>query len=511
MTQRIGPGSSEDPVDVETVIVGTGFAGLGAAIKLREAGHRDLVLLERGDTVGGIWRDNSYPGCACDVPSDLYSFSFAPNPRWRHAFSRQPQIRDYLEGVAQDYGLLPAVRFGADVTAMTWDDDAQRWLVTSTAGTWRCRFLVLGTGGLSDPSVPDLPGLETFTGTTFHSATWNHDHDLTGRRVAVVGTGASAIQFVPHVQQRAEHLTLFQRSAPWVLPRRDRAYRSWERLLRRVFPGLQRSFRLRIYLLRELTVVALAKRPSLLRHGEKLAVKRLHEQVPDPQLRRALTPTFRLGCKRVLLSNDFYPALTQPNVTVETGRIVEVTPSAVVTATEDGTRREHDVDTIIFGTGFRIRDLPVAHRVTGSDDRTLAEHWADTGMAALHGTTVAGFPNLFFLVGPNTGLGHTSIVLMIEAQLRYLVDMLDRAQRAGIESFQPRRAAQDAHNERLQRMLSRTVWNTGGCDSWYLDRHGRNTTLWPTFTFSFMRQMRGADLAEYDVTRRTSRRETVPA
>jgi cation diffusion facilitator CzcD-associated flavoprotein CzcO len=444
------------------------------------------------------------------VPSHLYSFSFAPNPDWRHAFSRQPQIFDYLRGVARDFGVLPKVRLNTTVTAAGWDEPTGRWQVETTAGSLTADYLVLGAGGLSDPAIPDIPGLAGFAGTTFHSATWRHDHDLTGERVAVIGTGASAIQFVPHVQRAAAHLTVFQRTAPWVLPRRDRAYRGWERRVNRLFPGVQRAIRLRMYLLREMWLIGFALRPSLLQYGEKLALQHLHRQVPDPALRAKLTPNFRLGCKRVLLSNDYYPALSQPNVSVETDRIVEILPHAVVTEGADGSRQEHPVDTIIFGTGFHVTDPPVAAHVCGRDGRSLAEHWRDSGMAALHGTTIAGFPNLFMLVGPNTGLGHNSIVLMIEAQVRYMIDLLDQMRRRGIDQVEPTRSAQQAYNDRLQHQLAGTVWNTGGCQSWYLDANGRNTTLWPTFTFEFMRELRRADLTEYAVHAGAPRREALP-
>jgi cation diffusion facilitator CzcD-associated flavoprotein CzcO len=496
---------------VTTVIVGSGFAGICAAIKLQQSGRSDYAILERAGDVGGTWRDNSYPGCACDVPSYLYSFSFAPNPDWQHAFSRQPQILDYLRGVVRDYGLTPRLRLRTELLGADWDSATGTWQIETSAGPMTADHLLLAVGPLSEPSVPPLPGLDRFEGTTFHSAAWDHDHDLTGERVAIIGTGASAIQFVPHVQRRAGRLTLFQRTAPWVLPRRDRPYSSRERRLNRLLPGLQRAIRARMYAVREFWLVGFTKRPGMLALAEKLALKHLEGQVPDPGLRAKLTPHFRLGCKRVLLSNDYYPALVQPNAEVVSDRIVEVLRHAVVTETTSGGRVEHPADTIIFGTGFRVTDPPVAELVRGSDGRTLAEHWASAGMSALHGLTVAGFPNLFFMVGPNTGLGHTSIVLMIEAQLRYLLDLLDQVEAAGGGSFEPRREAQDRYNARVQAQLAGTVWNTGGCSSWYLDSHGRNTTLYPTFTFVFIRELRHARLEDYDVKPAVAPRERVPA
>jgi cation diffusion facilitator CzcD-associated flavoprotein CzcO len=499
------------PSRVRVAVIGSGFAGLATAIGLERAGRHDFVVLERAAELGGTWRDNSYPGCACDVPSHLYSFSFAPNPDWTRSFSPQPEIQAYLHRTARDFGVLPHLRFGAELQRADWDEDAQLWHLRTARGDLDAEVLVLGTGPLSEPSVPALPGLDSFAGTTFHSATWRHDHDLTGERVAVIGTGASAVQFVPSVQEQAAHLTVFQRTAPWVLPRRDRAIRPAERLLYRAIPALQKLARTSIYWLRETWVLGFSFDQRIMRLAEKQALAYLAKQVPDPELRRTLTPDFQLGCKRVLLSNTYFPALTRPNVDVVTDRISAVLPRAVVTTAPDGTRTEHPVDTIVFGTGFRVTDPPVAERVSGRDGRSLSEHWGDGGMRALHGATVAGFPNLFLLVGPNTGLGHTSIVFVIETQVGYLLDLLGRLDTAGMAAFEPRQDVEDAYNAGIQRRLQRTVWNTGGCASWYLDRSGRNTTLWPTFTFTFRRQLRQADLTEYVTTPRRDEAREVAA
>jgi cation diffusion facilitator CzcD-associated flavoprotein CzcO len=364
-------------------------------------------------------------------------------------------------------------------------------------------------GPLSAPSLPAIPGIESFEGTAFHSAAWDHDHDLAGERVAVIGTGASAIQFVPHVQQAAGHLTLFQRTAPWVLPRRDRRYPTWQRRLNRIFPAAQRAVRAQMYVFRELVLIGFLK-PRILAKVERVGIRHLHSQVSDPGLRAKLTPHFRLGCKRVLMSNTYYPALAADNAEVVTDRIVEVLPRAIVTRAADGTRTEHPTDTIIYGTGFKVTEPPAAELIWGSGGRRLADLWSDEGMAALRGLTIAGFPNLYFLVGPNTGLGHNSIVLMIEAQVRYLVDLLTRTHRAGLDVVEAKPSVQQAYNAEIQRKLVGTVWDVGGCQSWYLDKRGRNTTLWPTFTFTFINQLRTADLDEYDL-RPARRDEPVPA
>ena len=490
------------PAHAGVLVVGTGFSGLGAAIALRRAGRSDVVVLERAHDVGGTWRDNSYPGCACDVPSHLYSFSFAPNPDWTRSFSPQPEIEAYLQRTAREAGVLPLVHFGTELLEARWDVADLRWRVRTNRGELTADVLVSATGALSEPAVPELPGLDRFAGASFHSATWDHGHDLTGERVAVIGTGASAVQFVPHVQRQAGAVTVFQRTPPWVLPRRDRAISRAERWLYRRVPGAQKLARGGLYGLRESWILGFEKDRRIMALAEREARRFLRAQVADPELRAKLTPDYRLGCKRVLLSNDWYPALTSANVELVTDRIAEVRERSVVSRAADGTLTEHPVDTLIWGTGFRVTDPPVAERIVGSDGRSLAEHWAGGGMQALRGTTIAGFPNLFFLVGPNTGLGHTSIVHVIESQVRYLLRALEAMQQHGLAAVEPRQEAQDRYNADLQRRLEGTVWNAGGCASWYLDAHGRNTTLWPTFTFTFRRGLAAFDLQEYAVQRR---------
>jgi cation diffusion facilitator CzcD-associated flavoprotein CzcO len=480
---------------VHVAIIGSGFAGLGMAIKLRQAGIDDLVVFERDSEIGGTWWANSYPGCQCDIPSHLYSYSFAPNPDWRRTYATQPEIRDYLRGCAERFGVRDHVRTGTAVTGAAWEEDARRWRVETTAGTWTADALVAAPGGLSEPSFPDVPGVESFEGRTMHTARWDDDVDLAGRRIAVVGTGASAIQVVPEIAPIAEHLTVLQRTPPWVVPHRDRPITEAERRIYRRVPALQRLVRTGVYWMRELLVPGLAYRPALMKGIEKLARKHLATQVEDPDLRRRLTPSYRIGCKRILPSNKWYPALQRENVTVVTEGLAEVRPNAVVAA--DGS--VHEVDTIIFATGFHVTDLPVADLIRGRGGRTLGDVWQGS-MQAYRGTTVAGFPNLFFLVGPNTGLGHNSIVLMIESQIAYIMDALRTLRERGAAQLEVRPEAQEAYNAALQRRLRRTVWNTGGCSSWYLDASGRNTTIWPDFTWRFRRQTRAFDPGAYELT-----------
>ena len=475
------------------LIVGTGFAGLGMAVRLKQAGIDDFVVLERAGEVGGTWRDNTYPGAACDVPSHLYSFSFAPNPDWSRSFSPQAEIQEYLRRVATGFGVRPHICFRCELLGAAWDETGRRWRVRTSAGDFEADVLISATGALSDPAIPPLAGLDRFDGTVFHSARWRHDHDLTGRRVAVVGTGASAIQFVPQIQPAVGHLTVFQRTPPWILPRWDRQFSPVERWAFRHVPLVQRLARAGIYWGREQMVAGFVVAPNLMRAAERLARQHLERSVPDPVLRAKLTPDYRIGCKRILISNDYLPSLTRPNVELVAAGLAEVRERSVVAA--DGT--EHEVDTIIFGTGFHVTDIPVADRIVGRAGVTLKEHWAG-GMKAYKGTAVAGFPNLFLLVGPNTGLGHSSQVFMIESQITYATDAVDHIARTG-GVVEVRDDAEDAWDRDVQQAMGRTVWTTGGCASWYLDARGRNTTLWPGSTWGFRRRTARFDPAAYRV------------
>ena len=493
-------------------IVGSGFSGLGMAIRLRRDGIEDFVVLERAGDVGGTWRDNTYPGAACDVPSRLYSFSFAQNPEWSRSFSPQPEILDYLRDCAERHGVTAHVRFGAEVREAAWDEEARRWRLATAAGDLTADVLVSGAGGLSDPRLPEIEGLDRFEGRVFHSAAWDHDHDVTGERVAVVGTGASAIQIVPAIQPKVGHLDLYQRTPAWIVPRTDRALSAVERALYRRVPRLQSLVRGAIYWTRELYALGFTSRRGLMKPVERMARELLRRQVPDPDLRRRLTPSYDIGCKRILISSDFYPALAQPNAELVTSPIAEVRERAVVTA--DGAERP--TDTIVFATGFQVTPPSIAERVRGRDGASLAAVWARDGMQAHRGTTVAGFPNLFFLVGPNTGLGHTSIVHVIESQIAYVIDALRTMEREGLAALQPTREAQARWNRRVQGDLEGTVWNDGGCASWYLDEHGRNGTIWPGFTFRLRSLLREFDARNYEtIPRRRAparrEREAVPA
>ena len=484
------------PVEqIDVLVVGAGFGGIAMADRLSRDGRgRDFLVLEAADEVGGTWRDNTYPGCACDVPTALYSLSGHAHPGWSHSFGRQAEIQAYLVSVADRIGLRERLVTSCEVTGARWDAEAARWVVDTGRGRVRARHLVVATGALSTPSVPRLPGLERFEGEVFHSSRWRHDVPLEGKRVAVVGTGASAVQFVPKIAGTAEHVTVFQRTPGWILPRLDRSIPERRQALYRRFPILQRIVRGRVYAGRELYVLAFTRAQFLLRLFEWFARFYLFLNVRDRTTRTALTPDFSIGCKRVLLTSQWLPALTRPDVSLVCGAASAVTPRGFV----DPGGREHPADVIIFGTGFQPTEPPIARLVTGADGRTLAEHW-DGSPRAYNGVTVSGFPNLFLLYGPNTNLGHSSIVYMLESQAEHVLRLLDLAGRDARGTVEVRDRAEADYADRMDRELADTVWNRGGCSSWYIDSRGRNSVMWPTFTFRYREQVRSVDPADFVV------------
>jgi cation diffusion facilitator CzcD-associated flavoprotein CzcO len=483
--------------EFQTVVVGSGFSGLGMAIQLKRDGRHDFVVLEKADDVGGTWRDNTYPGCACDIQSHMYSFSFAQNPAWTRSFSYQPEIWDYLRRVTDDYDLREHLRFGVEVTGARWDDDEHRWHVTTRTGdTYVAQFLVAGIGGLHIPNVPALPGIENFRGAAFHSAQWDHDYDLTGKRVAVVGTGASAIQFIPRIAPDVAGLTVFQRTPPWVMPKADYPIPGWAKRIFAAVPGAQRLYRNAIYWLLESRALGFNRHRWLLKAAQRIALANMHKAVKDPELRAKLTPDYVMGCKRVLIANDYYPALTRDNVEVVTDGIREVRAHSIV----DSAGVEHEVDAIIYGTGFHVTDAFDYLDITGRGDVDLAKHWRDNGIQTMLGITVTGFPNLFFLLGPNTALGHNSVVFMIESQIRYVAQAIGLVERTGTAALDPRPGAQARFQSDIQRKLADGVWSRGGCKSWYLDAHGVNRTIWPGFTWRYWQRTRTLNPADYELS-----------
>lgn len=511
-------------------IIGTGFAGLGMGIKLKEAGYEDFVILEQGSDVGGTWRDNHYPGCACDVQSALYSFSFEQNPNWSRMYAQQGEILDYLRHCAEKYGLMRHIRFNTHLATAHFDDQRNLWKLETADSPvlWaymqkhdlkpgdtldlndpdlpafealEANILVSGMGGLSTPAYPSIEGLDRFKGKMFHSQDWDHGYDLKGKRVAVIGTGASAIQFVPEVAKEAARVDLYQRTPPWVMPKPDRPMKGWEKALFRRVPAAQSALRNSIYWQLESRVLALALNPRLMKVAELEARRHIRKQIPDKVLRKKVTPDYTIGCKRILLSNNYYPALAQDHVDVRTDGIQEVTAGGVV----DKNGVEREVDAIIFGTGFKAQD-PIPHgMIFGRGNRDLLDAWRD-GAEAYKGTTVHGFPNFFMLVGPNTGLGHSSMVYMIESQIQYVMDALAQMRQQGWEAVDVKEGVQADYNAMLQAKSDGSVWDSG-CNSWYVNENGKNTTLWPSFTWAFRQQTNRFDAQHYVCETSASLRE----
>ncbi|MGJ6125360.1 NAD(P)/FAD-dependent oxidoreductase [Mycolicibacterium sp. Y3] len=484
-------------VVTRALIIGSGFSGLGMGIALQKQGFKgdDFLILEKADEIGGTWRDNTYPGCACDIPSHMYSFSFEPKPDWTHMWSFQPEIFDYLKGVAAKHGLRRHIRFNTHVDRAHWDEGDARWHVFDKSGQeFIAQFLISGAGGLHIPSIPEVEGADTFTGAMFHSAQWDHSVDLAGKRVAVIGTGASAIQIVPAIIDQVAGLDLYQRTPAWVMPRPNNAFPQWIRKLFTYVPGTRALMRAGIYWIHEGVGFAMTKQPRLLKIGELLGRWNINRSIKDPVLRRKLTPSYTAGCKRILNSDTYYRAIADPKADVHTEGIARMTPTGIVT--RDGV--EHPVDVVVWATGFHVTDSYTYVDIKGAGGEDLVDRWNREGIAAHRGIAVAGMPNLFFLLGPNTALGHNSVVFMIESQIRYVAQAITAADAAGAKALAPTRRAQDDFNSQLQHDLAGTVFNTGGCQSWYLDAHGVNRTLWSGMTWQYWLATRHFEPAEYE-------------
>lgn len=481
---------------VDTLIIGAGFAGLGSAIQLRKAGVHNIVILERATEVGGTWRDNQYPGAACDIPSNLYSFSFAPNPNWSRSYSGCREILGYIQSMVRDFGLEPLIRYQQNVTDVVLDEAQGIWTVhTDNGDTWRARSLIMASGPLANASLPKIQGIEEFKGKIIHSARWDHDYDLTGKRVGVIGTGASAIQIVPEIVKKAAKVRVFQRTAPWIMPRPDFTTSELSKRVFSRFPGTQRAIREALYWTHESMALAVIWNSPLTRVGERLGEAFLNSQVKDPWLRRQLKPDYKLGCKRILVSNDYYPALQAPNCELITWPIARISESGVRTA--EGV--EHQFDVLVCATGFDVPKCGTPYPVRGLSGRVLAEEWK-TGAQAYKSINVTGFPNLFIMFGPNSGPGHNSALVYMEEQIAYAVKAIRTILDRNITWLDVKPKVQQAYNKAIQKRLARTNWNSG-CKSWYLTEDGFNATMYPGFATQYASQMREFDLAAYDAIR----------
>ncbi len=466
-------------------IIGSGFSGIGMGIQLKKAGITDFMIFERASELGGTWRDNTYPGVACDVSSHMYSFSFEPNPDWSRMFSPQQEILQYLKNTVKKYELESFIKYNTNIAGADFDEKNSCWNIHTDAGdVITANVMINAMGPLNRVVIPQLKGIETFTGGMFHSSEWDHSFDLSGKRVAVIGTGASAIQIVPNIVKKVKALYLFQRTAPWVLPKPDRSMSAFEKKMFNLLPFTQKIYRYLIYWVLESTALGLVVNPRWTKLLEKLSLRHLKKSVPDLELRKKLTPKYKLGCKRILVSNDYYQALTLPQSQVITEGIEKMEGNAIIT--KDGKRNE--VDAIIFGTGFNAADFPKDFVVKGLNGKLLSEEWKQ-GPEAYLGTTVKNFPNLFFIVGPNTGLGHNSMIFMIESQVNYIVQCIQNLREKGYKYLDVKDNVQTNYNTEIQKKLERTVWNSG-CVSWYQTSEGKNTSIYPGFTFQFWKRLK---------------------
>jgi cation diffusion facilitator CzcD-associated flavoprotein CzcO len=481
----------------EVAIIGAGFGGLCMAIRLLGEGIRDFVILEKAQDVGGTWRENTYPGAACDVQSHFYSYSFDGKPDWSARYAGWQEIQDYIREVTERHGLRPLIRFGRTVNSLRFDAGRARWTVGTAEGeAVVARHVVMASGPLHVPAIPDIPGLASFRGKVMHSAQWDHGYDFAGKRVASIGTGGSAIQYAPAIAPDVGQLHVFQRSAAWVIPRDTRSYTEQDKQRFARFPWLRRLHRSALYWLNESRLLGMLN-PAIMRRAEAMALSHMRRAIADPELQRKLTPDYRFGCKRVLISNDWYPMFNRPNVDLVTEGIREIRPDGIVTA--DGVERK--LDCIVLGTGF-VTDPRVYLRntpITGLPGHTLQEDWKD-GAEALYGIHVSGYPNLHILVGPNTGLGHNSIIFMIEAQVHYILQAMRALKRRGADWLAVKPATQQRFVASVQRALKGTVWSSG-CASWYLQADGRNVMLWPWTTVRYWWKTRRVVESGYEFAR----------
>ena len=479
--------------EVEALVLGGGISGIAASVRLRrDAGLTDVVLVEKSYQLGGTWNYNTYPGCACDIPSSLYSFEFAPNPDWTRVFAPQPEILEYVKRVGDEFGVAERTMFDTEVTGARWDDQSLRWLIDTTRGDFCTPIFVFGVGALNEPATPNVPGVETFEGVQFHSARWNHDHDLAGERVAVIGSGASAVQLVPQIQPRVKHLTYLQRTAGWVWPKPNWHITRAERALYRHFPATQRAMRAGQFLFADGLINAYL-RVRIARLLNLIGRAHLFFHIRDRKLRRILTPTHDTGCKRIMIANDYYPSLVKGNVEVVPHALREVRPHSIVSA--DGT--EHRVDTIIWATGFRAVDPPFIENLLGRDGRTLSETWKDQPRAYM-GASVHGFPNAFMMWGPNSGTGCNFV--MVEAQLNYVIETVRAMRRENLAVLDIRAEVVDRWKAEMTEAMSRSTWTQGGCNSWYQDNTGEIHAIYGGSMRGFLARGRIADLDIFEAS-----------
>jgi cation diffusion facilitator CzcD-associated flavoprotein CzcO len=462
-------------------VVGGGFGGVGAAVMLKREGYEDVTVFEKGERVGGVWQHNTYPGAACDIPSHFYEYSFAPN-RWSRRFSPGPEIRAYVEGVAKRFGVLDRVRTDTEVTSACWQEGSGRWLLETSAGSHEADVLLAACGQLSVPKVPPIRGLDSFQGPAFHTAEWRHDVALAGKRVAVIGTGCSAIQVVPAIQPEVAQLDVYQRSPGWTFPKGDFEYSPRARMLFKRLPALRRLDRASVYAFQEFGAAAMTSKPWLLPILRAIAKRQINSAIADPELRLKVTPSDEVGCKRVMLTDDWYPTLAEHNVELVAERIDSVTPDGI----RDATGVERSVDALILATGFASHDFVAPMEISGRGGRTLAEEWSEVARAYL-GLSVPSFPNLFLLYGPNTNGGTGSVVNTLECGISHVLAALREMERGGAERIEVRTEAAAEFDRELRAALAKTVWHSG-CTNWYVDENGNDPSNWPWLWSTYRRR-----------------------
>ncbi|WP_410211795.1 flavin-containing monooxygenase [Aquirhabdus sp.] len=493
-SKKVTPPVKKALAIIDTLIIGAGFAGLGSAIRLKQAGLENLLIIERSDRVGGTWRDNTYPGAACDIPSNLYSYSFAQNPNWSRGFSNSSEILGYIHYLVDHFKLSNLIKFNQNVASLSFDEQTGLWTIALIDGEfYQARTVISAAGPLSNFSFPEIAGLESFKGKKIHSANWDHNYQIEGKRVAVIGTGASAIQIIPELVKTAEFVKVFQRTPGWVTPRPDYKTPEWNKIIFRKLPATQTAMRKALYWTHESMALAVIWNSPLTKVAEQLAKSHLKRQVKDVWLRRQLTPDFKIGCKRVLVSNDYYPALQQPNCKLITWPIVKITENGIQTM--EGV--EHVVDCIVFATGFDVSKSGTPFPITGINNRNLAEEWS-RGAQAYKSINVSGFPNLFFTFGPNSGPGHNSALVYMESQIDYAVRVIKTIIDQKIKLLDVKPNIQAEYNQKIQKRLTKTNWNSG-CKSWYLTDDGFNSTMYPGFATQYQNQMKNIDFSDYSL------------
>ncbi len=484
--------------DYQVAVIGAGFGGLGMAIKLKQSGRKNFVILEKASELGGTWRDNVYPGCACDIPSHLYSFSFELNPNWSRQFSPQPEILSYLQSCAEKHGLNEHIRFNAEVNEMKFLPEKGGWRISLANGeSITVQSVVLATGPLNRINIPEIPGRESFKGPAFHSSQWDTNAQWEGKRVGIIGTGASAIQLVPEIADRVEKLYVFQRTPPWIIPKPDRKIGKFEQGLYRLFPPLQRLHRNWIFFRLDAVVGGFLGNKFLNNVTKNVALKHIRKSLSDPQLKEWVTPNYTPGCKRILVSNEYYPALEKEQVELIPEGVSEISHNKLFTPSG----KEREVDCLVYATGFNVADVFTFIKIYGKNGQELHDYWEEVGISAYKGTAISGFPHLFMLLGPNTGLGHNSVVDIEESQFSYVLDNLDHIERLKSGFLELKMEVQQAYNEEIQERLKSTVWQSGGCKSWYQNEVGENPTIWPGSNRAFRRETRKVDISDYDLVK----------